>query len=135
MDKVSRKKRSDIMSRIRSKNTKLECQFRRRLWELGIRYRINPKGYFGKPDLVIRKKKTVIFIDSCFWHGCKKHCRVPVSNNDYWVSKIECNKGRDLVVTKYYKERNWNVVRIWEHDIKQDTKKIVHRIIEVLNGI
>ena len=76
-DTVSKRKRSEIMSKVKSKDTKIEVEVRKAIWKAGIRYRKNPKGYFGKPDLVLKKRKIVIFIDSCFWHGCKKHCRLP----------------------------------------------------------
>jgi len=88
-DTVSKKKRSEIMSKIKSKDTKIEIDFRKAIWKAGFRYRKNPKGYFGKPDLVLKKYKTVIFIDSCFWHGCKKHCRLPSTRQNYWIPKIE----------------------------------------------
>ena len=76
------------MSKIKNKDTKIEIEFRKAIWKAGFRYRKNPKGYFGKPDLVLRKRKTVIFIDSCFWHGCKKHCRLPSTRKNYWLPKL-----------------------------------------------
>ena len=69
----SKNKRSEIMSKVRSKGSKIEIEFRKKLWQAGFRYRKNATKYFGKPDIVLPKYKTVIFIDSCFWHGCKKH--------------------------------------------------------------
>ena len=60
-----------------SEDTKIEIILRKALWQKSLRYRKNPAKYFGKPDLVFKKYKTVVFIDSCFWHGCKKHCRMP----------------------------------------------------------
>ncbi|MGI6378751.1 MAG: very short patch repair endonuclease [Patescibacteria group bacterium] len=117
-DIVSKTKRSEIMSRIKNKDSKIEIEFRKALWKQGIRYRKNAKNYFGKPDLVLKKYKTVIFIDSCFWHGCKKHCRIPATNKKYWIDKIERNKQRDDKVKKYYKKTDWNCFRIWEHDLK-----------------
>ncbi|MDP2820879.1 MAG: very short patch repair endonuclease [bacterium] len=117
-DTVSKKKRSEIMSRIKSKDSKIEIDFRKSIWEAGFRYRKNSTKYFGKPDIVLPKYKTVIFIDSCFWHGCKKHCRFPSSNKKYWINKIERNKTRDKEVNKYYKKSGWQVIRIWEHKIK-----------------
>lgn len=105
------------MSKIKSKDTKLEISLRKKLWNAGIRYRKNPSGYFGKPDLVIKKYKIAIFIDSCFWHGCKKHFRMPSSNKKYWADKIARNKTRDKEVNKYYKKLDWEIIRIWEHNI------------------
>jgi len=115
-DVVSKKKRSEIMSAVRSKDTKIEVAFRKALWNKGFRYSKNSVKYFGKPDLVLKKYKTVIFLDSCFWHGCKKHCRIPATNKKYWINKIERNKERDKEVNKYYKKSGWKIIRIWEHD-------------------
>ena len=108
------------MSKIRSKDSKIEIAFRKKLWENGFRYRKNVSSYFGKPDLVLKKYKTVIFIDSCFWHGCKKHCRVPSTRKKYWETKITLNKASDKEVNKHYKKMDWIVIRVWEHDLKRD---------------
>ena len=106
------------MSKVKSKNTKIEVDFRKTIWKAGFRYRKNQSGYFGKPDLVLKKRKIVIFIDSCFWHGCKKHCRLPSTRKNYWLPKIERNKQRDKEVNKYYKKLGWKIFRFWEHDLK-----------------
>lgn len=118
-DIVSKKKRGEIMSRIKSKDSKIEVLFRKELWRQGFRYRKNSVKYFGKPDLVLPKYETVIFIDSCFWHGCKKHCRIPAVRKKYWTEKITRNKERDKEVSKHYKKRDWKIFRIWEHDLKK----------------
>lgn len=117
-DIVSKEKRSEIMSRVKSKDSKIEILFRKKLWATGIRYRKNVKNYFGKPDIVIKKNKTVIFIDSCFWHGCKKHFRLPEQNKKYWVKKIKRNKERDKEVSVFYKKIGWRIIRIWEHQLR-----------------
>ncbi len=119
IDMFTKEKRSEIMSKIRSKDSKIEVAFRKALWKEGFRYRKNVKSYFGKPDLVLKKYKTVIFIDSCFWHGCKKHCKLPATNKKFWKEKIERNRQRDKEVNKHYKKIGWNIIRIWEHDLKQ----------------
>lgn len=129
MDTVSRQKRSEIMSRVKSKDSKIETLFRKELWEAGFRYRKNSGKYFGKPDVVLKQHKVVIFIDSCFWHGCKKHCRLPSTRAKFWTKKIERNTKRDKEVTKHYKKIGWRIIRIWEHDLKKkgfqfDFKKI-----------
>jgi DNA mismatch endonuclease (patch repair protein) len=131
-DIVSKKKRSEIMSKIRSKDSKIEIEFRKALWKAGLRYRKNPKGYFGKPDLVLKKHKAVIFIDSCFWHGCKKHCRIPSTRQDYWIPKIERNKKRDKEVNRHYRNMEWLAFRIWEHDLKKDLDQIIDTIVKVI---
>lgn len=119
MDIYSKKKRSEIMSGIRNKDSKLEIEFRKKLWRAGFRYRKNSIKHFGKPDIVLSKYKTVIFIDSCFWHGCKKHGSIPETRKKFWVKKIERNKARDKEVNRHYKKESWNVIRIWEHDLKK----------------
>jgi len=119
-DTVSKKKRSEIMSRIRSRDSKIELLFRKELWKQGFRYSKNSSKYFGKPDVVLLKHKTVIFIDSCFWHGCKKHCRIPSVRKKYWIEKIARNKERDKEVSRHYKKEGWKVFRIWEHNLKRD---------------
>jgi len=127
-DVVSKKKRSEIMSAVRSKDTKIEIAFRKALWKQGFRYRKNSAKYFGKPDLVLKKYKTAIFIDSCFWHGCKKHCRIPATNKKYWTDKINRNKERDKEVNKFYKKTGWKIIRIWEHDLQKNIRKITSLI-------
>jgi DNA mismatch endonuclease, patch repair protein len=119
-DIFSKKKRSEIMSKVRNKDSKIEIEFRKKLWAAGYRYRKNATNYFGKPDIVLPKYETVIFIDSCFWHGCKKHGSIPVTQKDFWMKKIERNKERDKEVNKHYKQEGWQVVRIWEHELNKD---------------
>lgn len=126
-DIFSKKKRSEIMSKIKGKETKLEIAFRKELWRSGYRYRKNVSGYFGKPDILLKKYKTVIFTDSCFWHGCKKHFRLPSSKVDYWTNKISRNKKRDKKVDSYYKKNGWNIIRVWEHD-RKNIPKIVEKL-------
>lgn len=133
-DTVSKKKRSEIMSKIKSKDTKIEILFRKALWKKGFRYRKNSSKYFGKPDLVLPKYKTAIFIDSCFWHGCKKHCRIPTTRKNYWIPKIEQNKERDKEVKKYYKKNRWKIFRIWEHNLL-NAKKTANEIDKITKAL
>lgn len=121
MDSVSRDTRSKIMSKVRSKNTKLERRFYSALISKGITgLDCNPSDLFGKPDLVHKKSKTAIFLDSCFWHGCPKHLRMPRTNSEYWRKKIERNKKRDGLVTRTLRRNSWSVVRIWEHSLRNE---------------
>lgn len=134
MDTVSKKDRSAIMAKIKSRGSKIEIDFGKALWNAGYRYRKNVKNYFGKPDVVLKKYKTVIFIDSCFWHGCKRHLRLPTSNKKYWVDKIERNKKRDKEVSKYYKKIGWKIIRIWEHKIRKDREEVIERVLKCLKN-
>lgn len=77
----------------------------------------------GKPDFVFPKPRLAIFVDGCFWHGCQEHCRVPESNRDYWVAKINRNKKRDRLISKELRRKNWNVIRVWEHELKKNIYK------------
>ena len=129
MDTVSKKKRSEIMSRVKSRDSKMEISFRKELSKRGFRYRKNAGKYLGKPDVVLPKHKTVIFLDSCFWHGCRRHGTLPGTRRKFWVAKIERNKKRDKAVVRHYKKIGWKIFRIWEHDLKRknfnfDFKKI-----------
>ncbi len=139
MDMFSKKKRSEIMSKIRSRDTKIEIVFRKALWNKGFRYSKNSAKYFGKPDLVLKKYKTVIFIDSCFWHNCPRHGYLPKSNLKYWKKKIEQNKQRDKTVNRYYKKIGWTATRIWEHEIKNDLNRAIKKLTKSMkiptNGI
>jgi len=128
-DIVSKKKRSEIMSAVKSKDTKMEIIFRKAIQQKGFKYGKNSSKYFGKPDIVFKKYKTMIFLDSCFWHGCEKHCRIPTARQKYWREKIERNKTRDKEVNQFYKKIGWKVIRIWEHEVKKDLNKAVLKTI------
>ncbi len=119
------------MSAVKSKETLLEKKMRRALSKHGLRYRKNVKYLTGKPDVAFIGKKIVVFIDSCFWHGCKKHFRMPKTNINYWKTKIEKNKKRDKEVNKIYKKNGWVVLRVWEHDL-QNPDKIAANIIKMI---
>lgn len=123
MDTVDKKTRSNIMRKIRSKDSTLETSLRRALWKKGFRYRKNATNQVGKPDIINKSQKTVIFFDSCFWHGCSKHCRMPSTNQVYWIDKIERNKKRDKIVNQHYKKNGWRILRLWEHDLKKGVGK------------
>lgn len=122
-DIFSKTKRSYIMSKVKNKDSKIEIALRKELWKEGYRYRKNSTKYFGKPDIVLPKYKTVIFVDSCFWHGCKKHGSMPATRTDFWKKKIARNKERDKEVNRHYKKESWQVIRVWEHKLKKDFNK------------
>jgi DNA mismatch endonuclease (patch repair protein) len=134
MDTVSKKQRSQIMRLVRSKDTKLEIRFRTALKKLGYKYRKNVSSYFGKPDIVLPRLKTVIFIDSCFWHGCSRHCRMPHSNRAYWKAKIGRNKQRDKKTSEWYKRNGWIVLRLWEHSLHKNLKDSIKKIASVIRN-
>lgn len=121
MDIFSADKRSEIMRKIKSKDTKIEIEFRKLLWQKGIRFRKNVLKMKGKPDIIISKNKIIIFLDSCFWHCCPNHFKMPKSNTLYWNRKIEYNKQRDSKINAYYKEFGWHVLRFWEHELQKNS--------------
>jgi len=123
------------MSLIKNKDSNIETTFRKLFWKKGFRYRKNSNKYFGKPDLVLKRLKTVIFIDSCFWHGCKKHCRIPTSRKNYWIEKMRKNIKRDKIVTKYYRNIGWKIFRVWEHELVKNPKNTVQKIYKTIESI
>lgn len=113
-DRITKEQRSTNMSKIRSSKTKPELKLKPLLKKLGFTFQ--PQGIFGKPDFANKKQKIAIFIDGCFWHGCRCKTR-PKSNIVFWETKIKRNKHRDSLVNKTLKRQGWKVVRIWEHEL------------------
>lgn len=111
------------MSHIRSIDTKPELTLRHELWHRGFRYRINDKKLPGKPDIVLPKYKTVIFIHGCFWHGhhgCRKFV-LPKTNKDYWMAKISRNQERDQNVWRQLEAKGWYVLIVWGGELEKNT--------------
>ncbi|MDO4835874.1 MAG: very short patch repair endonuclease [Clostridia bacterium] len=121
-DNHSKEIRSMNMSHIRSKNSKPEEMVRKYLFSKGFRYRKNVKDLPGKPDIVLPKYKTVIFVNGCFWHkhDCPRFVW-PSSNIEYWVPKIQKNAQRDAENIQWLKDHGWNVLTVWECQLKKDT--------------
>lgn len=122
------------MHSIKSKNTQLENRFYKMLLEKSIEeIEQYPKEVFGKPDFVIRKSKIAIFVDSCFWHGCPEHCRMPKSNIEYWEKKIRRNKMRDELVGNELRKLGWTVFRLWEHSLSSEPelKSLTEKFLKV----
>lgn len=128
------KQRSELMSKIKSKNTKPEIKVRKALWSLGYRYRKNVKKLSGCPDIVFTKQKLVVFIDGEFWHGHnweEKKSKIK-TNRGFWIPKIERNMQRDSQNDKFLTERGWFVMRFWEKQIKNDFDICLRRIVSYL---
>lgn len=122
-DTFSKSKRSELMSRIRSKNTKPEVWVRKTLHGQGFRYRIHDSSLPGKPDMKLKKHNAIIQIHGCFWHG--HHChlyRPPKSRTSYWEPKITRNRERDLKNNKLLLNKGWRLLIIWECALKGKTK-------------
>ena len=118
MDIWDKKKRSAVMAKIRSKDTKPELIVRRYLWSRGYRYRKNVRGLPGTPDIVLRKYGVAIFVHGCFWHGHEVDGHIPYSNSAFWKKKIERNKARDERNKEELKRMGWSVMTIWECQLK-----------------
>lgn len=135
-DSLSDTERSERMSRIRSSNTKLENEF---IAALNINTRkkfvVNDVLVFGKPDIVFRKQRLCIFLDSDFWYGWQYPRWKRLLKNDFWRLKIERNRRRDRRVTQTLRRKGWIVLRFWEHNIKKDGQLCVRRVLEALECI
>lgn len=131
MDKLTPERRSDNMRQIKSKGMKPELAVRRLVHGLGYRFRLHRKDLPGKPDLVFGPRRKVIFVHGCFWHGHeKKGCRdsrEPNSNTEYWSPKLAGNKARDARNLANLTAAGWNVLVVWECEIK-DREKLLHRL-------
>ena len=130
-DKISKEKRSHIMSCIRSKNTKLELLLRKVLRSRGLRFRTYAK-LPGSPDIVFNKQKLAVFVDGDFWHGYQWKKLKPKLKNDFWIKKISRNIERDKEVNTALNDMGWKVVRIWEHKLRKDIETCVNQIERVL---
>ncbi|MCU0440697.1 MAG: DNA mismatch endonuclease Vsr [Raineya sp.] len=130
-DVHSKKVRSYNMSRIKGKNTKPEMLVRKFLFAKGLRYRLHDKKLPGKPDIILPKYKTVIFIHGCFWHGHKgcKYFVIPKTRTDWWLNKINKNKEKDNDSILKLNEEGWHIIVVWECDLKSKKKE------EVLNNL
>ncbi|MBP5796038.1 MAG: DNA mismatch endonuclease Vsr, partial [Bacteroidales bacterium] len=113
--------RSARMARIHSDSTKPELKLRHALWHQGFRYRVNDKRLPGRPDIVLPKYRTVVFVHGCFWHG-HKDCltsHIPETNTDYWTAKITRNQERDQEVWRKLEAKGWSVIIVWECQLKK----------------
>ena len=116
--------RSFNMSKIKGKNTKPEMLVRKYLFANGLRYRLHQKNLPGKPDLVFSRYKTVVFVHGCFWHGHEgcKYFVVPKTKTEWWLNKIGKNKERDEKARKDLENMGWNIVNVWECELKKDAE-------------
>lgn len=124
MDTISKKKRSWNMSRIRSRDTKPEIAVRRLLHEIGIRFRLHVRKLPGHPDIVLSRRRTVVFVHGCFWHrhqGCK-YAYFPKSRKIFWNNKFNANLKRDRLQEAELKRQGWRVIVVWECQLRKPDK-------------
>ena len=132
VDNLSRQKRSKVMASIRGKNTCPELAIRKILWSKGYRYRIHDKTVPGTPDVVMKTNKVSIFIDGCFWHGCRKCYKEPKTNTKFWREKIQNNKKRRSKIKKMLRNQGWKILEYWEHQVNVEPKHVVDDITRYL---
>ena len=138
-DVLTKEQRHRNMAAIRSFSTRPEQVLRHALWRQGFRYRFNDKRLPGRPDIVLTKYRTIIFVHGCFWHGHKscKYYTIPKTNTEFWVFKIERNQARDQEVWRKLEAKGWNVIVVWECQLKKEKiDETVNRVTEeiVNNG-
>jgi DNA mismatch endonuclease (patch repair protein) len=134
MDNLTKRQRSETMSKIRSKETSPERKLRQSLFRLGYRYKKNVKHLPGCPDIVMKKYNSIIFINGCFWHhhdGCTK-ATIPHTNRTYWQEKLKRTTSRDVANLKILEDMRWKVMTIWECEINKDLDATLVKVFEFL---
>ena len=135
-DVFSRRKRSEVMSRIKGRDTKPELKVRSVLHRLGFRFRVHKAGLVGRPDIVLSRYKTVVFVHGCFWHrhpGCK-FAYTPRSRVRFWMRKLRGNIERDRLVRGRLRRLGWNVLVVWECDLREP-ERLKRRLLSELRGL
>ena len=135
-DVHSKETRSYNMSRIRAKNTKPEMIVRKFLFSKGYRYRLHNKKLPGTPDIVLAKHKTVVFINGCFWHGHEncKYAFLPKTRTQWWKAKINRNMSSDNINVEKLMGQKWQVIIIWQCELKKDKNKVFEMLIQKLGN-
>jgi DNA mismatch endonuclease (patch repair protein) len=128
-DNLTKEQRSYTMARIRSKWTAQEKKIHNHLKGNKIKHKMHPK-LGGFPDVLLTKSKTAVFLQGCFWHKCSKCYKEPKTRKKYWLPKIESNVKRDRKSAKILKVQGFNVLKIWEHQVKKDLNKVLKRLYE-----
>lgn len=134
-DVFTKKKRSQVMAAIRSKGNKAtELKLVAIFRAAGITGWRRHQPLPGKPDFVFRRERLAVFVDGCFWHGCRWHCRMPKSRIGFWNPKIARNKERDRFVRSLLRKEGWRLLRIWEHSLS-DPVRVLKKIKAALDSI
>ena len=132
MDNLTKEQRRKNMQNIRSTGTAPERAVMVALKQRKIYFAAYVQDIVGKPDIVFRRKKVAVFIDSDFWHGHPKRLIIPKSNPEYWIPKLERNRKRDKLVNKELRKQGWKVIRLWEYDIKHNFDKSLESILSAI---
>jgi len=120
MDNLTSAQRKKTMQAVRSNDTRAEVTVRRLVHSMGFRYRLHVRALPGCPDLVFSKRRKLIFVHGCFWHGhdCSAGLNVPKSRRDYWIPKLDRNKRRDATVEAILRDQGWTTLTIWECQLR-----------------
>jgi DNA mismatch endonuclease (patch repair protein) len=133
-DVFTKKQRSQVMAAVRSRgNRETEQKLVGMLRRAGITGWRRHQTLPGRPDFVFRRQRLAIFVDGCFWHGCRWHCRMPQDNREYWQRKISRNATRDRSTTRLLRRSGWRVLRIWAHSLRSP-EIVLRRITSELSG-
>ena len=134
---MTNEQRSYNMSQIKGKNTTIEMLLSKALWHRGLRFRKNSKAVYGHPDISIKKYKVAIFCDGDFWHGWDwENRKDSIKNNrEYWIPKIERNMQKDIEVNHVLSSMGWRVIRVWEHEIRDNLPDTADMIIRIVNEV
>lgn len=151
MDKLSPQQRHKNMAAIHSKGTKPEMIVRKWLWKEGFRYRLNHNRLPGHPDIVLRKYRTCVFVNGCFWHGHHIHfpiddfqltiensecCKIPKTNREFWVRKIQRNQKRDKEEQRRLAQMGWHCITVWECELRPAVREMtLQALAHTLNHI
>jgi DNA mismatch endonuclease (patch repair protein) len=133
LDPFTREQRSAVMRRVKGRDTGPELAVRRVLRAAGIGYRLGGAGLPGRPDLVMKGRRLVLFVHGCFWHGhdCPRGARSPKTNTSYWATKIERNRSRDAAVRSALALDGWRVITVWECALRRED--FVDRLLEAIH--
>jgi DNA mismatch endonuclease (patch repair protein) len=135
-DNLRPEQRSYAMSRIRSRgNSSTELKLISLMRDAGISGWRRKSKLSGRPDFIFPRFRAVIFVDGCYWHGCRKCALAAKSNIDYWKPKIAGNAKRDRTNTRLLRDEGWTVIRIWEHDLRADPAKCLRKILAAIQRL
>ncbi|HWW05890.1 very short patch repair endonuclease [Collimonas sp.] len=132
VDVMSSEKRSELMSRIRGKNTGPELKLRRAAWAMGLRYRLHLRVERARPDMVFLGARVAVFVDGCFWHCCPLHGVIPKNNRTFWQPKLDRNAKRDVETNKKFIAAGWKVLRFWEHEVDDSPELCARKIADAV---
>lgn len=135
MGKAAPLTRSEVMARIRGRDTSPELALRKALHARGARFRVDFRiPGVGRVDIAFTRRRLAIFVDGCFWHCCPEHGVRPKTNVAFWRDKLDSNRARDAKQVLVLQSMGWSVIRVWEHDLEEDLASVTRTVLEVLHS-